>query len=62
MFGLGEFYSAEVIELLKIDLLQFFSGVVEDAKWCIVANPDCSQDYTRQHCKHYCGISEGNHC
>ena len=54
-------YSVEMKKLLKIGVLQFFSGVIEDAKWCIVANPDCSQDYTQKHCKNYCGISEGNY-
>ena len=32
----------------------------QDADWCTMTNPDCSDFYTQQSCKKHCSKSEGN--
>ena len=48
-------------------LIQFFiisdyllsSDCLNDESWCDEAGPDCTRDFTKTHCRHYCQLCLG---
>ena len=61
IFLKNEFPFIDLTELrtLKNTIKRQFSNLEEDPEECSQGNPDCSDFFTQQTCKNYCGLSEG---